>query len=353
MASATSATSATREEERRPRTKTRWRLGLTLGVIVGALSIPAWPRQTLAAESYPEASCTTADDEAASREAFLAGKKAYDVADYERAVDEFVLAYAKDCRQHGFLPILSGALEKQGSYEKAIDALRTYLERSPQAEDREAIRTKLKNLEKRVEDARLAKLKAVEQTSRVHVPTADLPTTRVPELEVRGHSLAPWVVVSVGGAAVVVAAILFPLGVASNDGVIARDALGNPAFENGIPVIQRCSTFGGECTAYVGDPSHPTTNPRYAISDQAAKERTHPATQAALAARDKSIAGLVVGGMGLLCVGIGLLWHYTEPTGRFASPDSVPTRTDVRAILRSASPMLAPGLAGLGMAGRF
>lgn len=290
--------------------------------------------------AYPPAACEAPADEAGARASFVAAKAAYDVADYELAVARFHESYASDCRRHGLLPILASAYEKQGDYAGAVGALRLYVEREPAAEDRELVLGKITNLDRRVEAQRRA---AAERARPPPPPARSAPPA--PQLERRGHSVAPWVVVGVGVAGALVGAVLFPVGLASNEGVIARDAAGNPILEGGETVTQRCATFGGACVANVGgDPGRPTQDPRFAISEQAAREQTHPATQAALAARDKAVAGLVVGGVGLLAVGVGLLWHTTEPTGFFA-------KTLARA--PAVRPVVGPGVYGGGVGGVF
>ncbi|HRG95144.1 MAG TPA: hypothetical protein PLR99_02775, partial [Polyangiaceae bacterium] len=275
---------------------------------------------------------------AGARASFVAAKAAYDVADYELAVARFHESYTSDCRRHGLLPILASAYEKQGDYASALVALRLYVQREPSAEDRELVLGKITNLERRVDAQRRAEV----ERSR---PPPVAPPAPGPKLERRGHSTTPWVVVGVGVAGALVGAVLFPVGLASNDGVIARDAAGNPQLVGGETVTQRCATFGGACVANVGgDPGRPTQDPRFAISEQAARERTHPATQAALAARDKAVTGLVVGGVGLLAIGVGLLWHTTEPTGFFA-------KTLARA--PAVRPVVGPGVYGGGVGGVF
>jgi tetratricopeptide (TPR) repeat protein len=287
---------------------------------------------------YPPAACEAPADEAVARAAFVAAKAAYDVAEYELAVARFHESYASDCRRHGLLPILASAYEKQGDYPGALVALRLYVQREPSAEDRELVLGKIANLERRVDAQRRS------EAARSRPPPVASPAP-AQKLERRGHTVAPWVVVGVGVAGALVGAVLFPVGLASNDGVVARDALGNPLLEGGETVTQRCATFGGACVANVGgDPGRPTQDPRFAISEQAARDQTHPATQAALAARDKAVAGLVVGGVGLLAIGVGLLWHTTEPTGFFA-------KTLARA--PAVRPVLGPGVYGGGVGGVF
>lgn len=321
----------------------RRRARLGARVAAGALALAFGATSAAAAErpapaGYPPAACDAAADEAGARASFVAAKAAYDVADYELAVARFHESYASDCRRHGLLPILASAYEKQGDYAGALVALRLYVEREPAAEDRELVLGKITNLERRVDTQRRAEAERAR-------PAPVAPPAPGPKLERRGHSTAPWVVVGVGIAGALVGAVLFPVGLASNDGVVARDAAGNPLLVGGETVTQRCATFGGACVANVGgDPSRPTQDPRFAISEQAAREQTHPATQAALAARDKAVAGLVVGGVGLLAVGVGLLWHTTEPTGFFA-------KTLARA--PAVRPVVGPGVYGGGVGGVF
>lgn len=322
--------------ERFRRSRPRWRALVVVSATLIASTLA--PAVALAQPSLPAPACTTAEDETASRESFTAGKRAYDVADYDKAISLYVVAYSKDCRRHGILTILSGAYEKTGDTESALFTLRAYLERLPTADDRDAIAEKIGNLEKRV------------ATRRAVAPTAATGPAREPSrvaispaLEERKHAVAPWVLVGIGGVAVVVGAIVVPVGLASNDGVAATDDRGNPLFAGGEPVMQRCATFGGECRAYVAGTA--TDDPRYAVPDRAARERTHPATQAALAARDTAITGLVMGGVGLFALSVGLVWHYTEPTGLFAKKAA--------SALTTVHPIVGSGLFGAGLGTTF
>jgi len=311
-------------------------LGLTFTLTFAAGRAHATPPAP--APALPPATCASAEDETASRESFVAAKHAYDVADYDRAIALYLASYAKDCKRHGILPILSGAYEKAGDVELALFVLRAYLERSPAAEDRDATAEKIGNLEKR----RAAKRAPAEAPPAPPPPRESAPAPRE-VLEEHRHTKPPWVLVGAGGVALLVSAIVIPVGLASNDGVHATDPNGNPLFEGNEPVIQRCATFGGECRAYVA--GEPTNDPRYAVPDRAARERTHAATQAALASRDTTIAGLVIGGAGAFALAVGLVWHYSEPTGTFARRTA--------SALTTLRPLLGPGLVGGGVGATF
>ncbi len=324
------------ERFRRPRRGWRALVAVSATLIAASLA----PSVAFAQPSLPPPTCTATENETASRESFMAGKRAYDVGDYDKAISLYLEAYSKDCKRHGILTILSGAYEKTGDTESALFTLRAYLERSPTADDRDAIAEKIGNLERRMAARRVVAPAAA--TSPAREP-ARVAVAISPELEVRKHTVAPWVLVGVGGVAVVVGAIVLPVGLASNDGVAATDDRGNPLFAGGEPVMQRCGTFGGECRAYVAGTA--TDDPRYAVPDRAARERTHPATQAALAARDTAITGLVMGGVGLFALSVGLVWHYTEPTGLFAKKAAN--------ALTTVHPIVGSGVVGAGLGTTF
>lgn len=107
----------------------------------------------LAAESAPGKeypACTAKADEEnvqAARGAFEAGKAAFNEGDYPRAIVYWEDAFRRDCSATLMLKNLTRAYEAAGQFEAAAGALRTYLSRAPQAEDKAELEEQLRSLE--------------------------------------------------------------------------------------------------------------------------------------------------------------------------------------------------------------
>jgi tetratricopeptide (TPR) repeat protein len=181
-------------------------------VILGALLIGV--PLTAFAESYPECVSEPSDEEVeAAKGAFMAGKAAFDEADYERAITYWSDAYRRDCTAHDLLRNLARAYELSGQKQAAIDALQTYLERVPETPKRDQFQRRIEKLQNQLDEEAAA-------TSEPVSPPADTPSDAPPAASPvapttsapppRGKKpLAPLVVMGAGGVIAVVGAVGF------------------------------------------------------------------------------------------------------------------------------------------------
>src|SRR5882672_64745 len=261
---------------------------LIVAFVGTVVAIPALAQQS--SSDYPtpcEASKVSKGDVERAHTVFLSGKQFLEESNYDKAISYFKDAYTIDCSVHAILPIIAAAYERKGDKANAVRALEEYLRRAPNAPDHDVVERRIKNLGDQL---------AREQPSATAAPTASptvtastpaatstaepVPATtasatpvRSPEGEtpaetVSGHSAAPWVVVGVGGAALVTGAVLFGIGA----GDISS-------------ALDRCPTRKG-C---------PTD-----VASQGNNGRTLEG------------AGVVAGLIGIAAVGAGLVWHFTE-----------------------------------------
>jgi tetratricopeptide (TPR) repeat protein len=189
-----------------------WRLGLGAAV---ALSVGLAFADPVPAVTYPECNRkpTPADVEGA-KGAHKAANQFYDRGDYDKAIRYWNDAYSFDCTAYGVLINVANAYEKKGDKPAAIATLETYIKRSGPDP---TIEEKVKNLKQSLQISPLPPTTSVIPTATVSssaLPTSSasaIPTTP-PTVVQRPYGLAPWVVVGVGGAAVLGGLILLPLG---------------------------------------------------------------------------------------------------------------------------------------------
>lgn len=286
---------------------------------VGPRSVPAFLLFALAlgvpalcslAEAQPATSTynTTCDkkpsesDENAARAYFTIGKKAYDEADYTKAIDNLKDAYKLDCTKPILLNYVASAYIAKGDKAEAVAALEAFMKRDPKAAESEGVPKKIANLKAALATANTT---ATTTTTATGTTTSTAPTSTAtatttstenpppPGGEERHHTAFPWIVVGVGGAALVGGVVLLALG-----------------------------------TKKVGDsfatcPNGVCKNP----ADIAGSMQQNSE------GRGLQNAGIVVALVGVAAVGGGLLWHFLEPTGPAKS-----------AFIR---PDLGPGYAGI------
>lgn len=191
-----------------------WRLGLGAAV---ALSVGLAFADPVPAVTYPECNRkpTPADVEGA-KGAHKAANQFYDRGDYDKAIRYWNDAYGFDCTAHSVLINIANAYEKKGDKPAAIATLETYVRRSGPDP---TIEEKVKNLKQSLQTMPPSTTGVIPTAtvSSSAVPTASVTSipTAPPPIVQRPYGLAPWVVVGVGGAAVVVGAILLPLGLTS------------------------------------------------------------------------------------------------------------------------------------------
>jgi hypothetical protein len=289
---------------------------LVLALLGMGIAIPAMAQQP---QSYPaacDASKVSKSDVDRAHTVYLSGKGFLDEANLDKAISYFKDAYSIDCSVHAILPIIATAYERKGDKASAVQALQEYLKRVPNLadRDREVIERRIKNLQDQMtpvavvstappasasapQPSATAVASAPTSSATTTAPTATA-TSTPPESE-GGHTVAPWVVFGIGGAALVTGVVLYVIG--SGDVTSAQNA---------------CPNRSG-CAQ--------------SIADQGNNGRT------------LETVGGVVGGVGLAAVAGGLLWHFLEPTSSSGSPTGG----------AGVAPVVTPGYAGVSLGGRF
>ncbi len=284
---------------------------------VSVVAVPALAQQA-GSSGYPApcpASQVSKSDVDRAHTVFLSGKGFLDESNYDKAISYFKDAYSIDCSVHAILPIIATAYERKGDKQSAVGALQEYLKRVPNAPDHEVVERRIKNLQDQI---------AQEKSTASAVPTASTPpaastaaptatatattpptgtaeptsTATAPPTTEGGHTVAPWIVVGVGGAAVVAGVVLFAVG--------AGDI---STAEQKCPVHNNCNDPNAQSTGNSG--------------------------------RTLETVGVVAGAVGVAAVAGGLLWHFLETPG-------APSTTGA-----TVTPVVAPGYAGVGLGGRF
>ena len=277
-------------------------LVIGLGLLF-ATALPARARAQAAApaSTYPAACPAVSISTAKSDEAhsfYNVGRALYDEGNYDGAITQFREAYRRDCSKHDLLVIISRSYELKGDKVEAVKALELFLDRVKDSPDAGTHRTKIDNLKKQIAAA--------------PPPAVAPPIVAPPPVEVREHTVPPWIVVGVGGAGVIVGAVL----------LIVR-----PKFP------KSCDEATGKCKP---DPAlDPNSQP---AKDGVLKDQDAASTSVGL--RTGGTVALIAGGAVL--VG-GLLWHFLEPTGPVTKASVKPSLT----------PAVAPGYAGLSLGGSF
>jgi hypothetical protein len=247
---------------------------------------------------------------------FLSGKQYLEESNYEKAISYFNDAYSIDCSVHGMLPIIATAYERKGDKPEAIRALEEYQRRAPNAPDHEVIERRLRNLNDQVARDQAAAAVAVppppppppsaptpsSAPTTTAAPTASVASpplpTKPPDAEPpQHHSAIPWVVVGVGGAVIVAGGITWLVG----DGKVK-------SAESTCPIHNSCMSASAISTGNDGR-------------------------------NLENVGGYLLGG-GLVVVAAGLIWHFVEGPGKPPPPAAV-------------APVIAPGYAGVGVAGSF
>jgi hypothetical protein len=287
----------------------RYRTVLLTSLVASVLAVPALAQTQPAPTNFP--ACTvkpTASDSEAAHSAFLLGKRFFDEADYGSAIHNFVDAYKLDCTKTELLTIIARANELCGDRAEAVHALETYLVRvqNLSQEDRGQIQRRIDNLKIQVAaqappaapppSAVPPAVTPAAPASATAVEVAPAPPPSPPEA--RHHGAAPWVVTAIGGAAVVAGGVIWIVGHSKYTSALSQ--CGGNLCPPGSSAISEGNT--GHTLMWVG-------------------------------------GGTFFGGVGL--AGVGLLWHFLEPTG-------VPAES--KAMI---APDVGPGYGGASVAGRF
>lgn len=272
--------------------------------------------QSGALTPYP--ACTskpTAQDSEAAHSAYLLGKRFFEESDYGSASHNFIDAYKLDCTKPELLLNIARANELLGNRNEAVHALETYLQRSTALapDDKTQLERRIENLKAAI----AAQTPVPPPTAVAPPPTAVAPppppTATVtqpppppPPEEDRHHTIGPWIVVGIGGAALIAGGSIWLVGTSD------------------VSSAQKTCDLKG---------THPCPN-----------------TAAGTAAASSGSTGdtLIGAGAGVFWGGLavaagGLLWHFLEPTG--------PVKAD--ASKTSFSPVIAPGYTGASVVGTF
>ncbi|MBS2016521.1 MAG: hypothetical protein JST00_26795 [Deltaproteobacteria bacterium] len=275
---------------------------LSVATVAGAAPAVAQPGGTVNTSGYAAACSAESvpkERSEAAHNLFKSGKQDYDDNHLDEAIKAFKWAYEKDCSKHELLIIISRAYELKGDKAEAVRALEIFLQREPTNSDADTYRRRIKQLKDSI----------VAAPAPTPGPTA-APTSSSggspppPKGEDRGHTPYPWILVGVGGAAVVAGVI-----------VLAT----TPKLPDG------CTAATKTCTRVPNE-----TPLQYTERQEAAgRSQTQP-----------TVGGVIAGVGGAVLIG-GLLWHFLEPTG---------PETSGKPKLR---PETAPGYAGLSLGGTF
>jgi tetratricopeptide (TPR) repeat protein len=293
---------------------------LLLVVTFGAMAIAA-PVLAQQPSDYPapcDATKTTKADIDRAHTVFLSGKQFLEESNYDKAISYFKDAYSIDCGMHAMLPIIATAYERKGDKGEAVRALEEYLKRAPNAPDHDVIERRIKNMRDQLARDQPPAASSVpaptgpspaagpsptataEATATASSPTSPTAGAALaPHTE--GHTALPWVVVGVGGAAVVTGLVLYAVG--------ASDI----------------SSAEKKCPARV-------------CSDSAAFNQGN---------NGRSLANLGGGvtGAGLAVVAAGLIWHFLErPSDGTGAAPATGTRV---------FPVAGPGYGGIALRNTF
>jgi len=268
------------------------------------LMAPAVAHAEEPTKSYPDCGREPTDGEvAAAKGAFQAGNASFNEADYARAIDYWEDAYRRDCTANPLLLNLARAYELAGRKRQAVVSLETFLAREPNSGEKDQINRRVEVLKKKIaEEDAAAAAAPVPSTANTTAPAGPVTGSTAPEpVEKARRSPWPWVVMGVGGAAVVIG------------GIGALDA------------NKRLNAVEGKC------PNH-----------QCVKSDTESIAEgnSARTALNRSVIVMSVGGAAV--VG-GAIWWFLDKK----SVDR-PNKTAARV-----SPFVAPQLAGLSVSGAF
>jgi tetratricopeptide (TPR) repeat protein len=261
---------------------------LIVAFVGTVIAIPALAQQS--STDYPipcDASKVSKGDVERAHTVFLSGKQFLEESNYDKAISYFKDAYTIDCSVHAILPIIAATYERKGDKVNAVRALEEYLKRAPGAPDHDLVERRIRNLsdqlarEQPSATAAPSASPAVTAATAAATPSAEpVPTTTASAAPVRvaegetpaesasGHSAAPWIVVGIGGAAIVTGAVMLGIGSGDISGALDR-----------CPTRQSCPKD---------------------VASQGNNGRTLEA------------AGVVAGLVGIGAVGVGLVWHFTE-----------------------------------------
>lgn len=250
--------------------------------------------------------CTTkasAADIEGAKGAHRAATQFFERGEYDRAITYWNDAFKFDCSKAVLLLNLASAYEKKGQREPAVSALKTYLERSPNAPDAAVIQERVKNLEAAIEAEKVVTPPPVEEPP----PPVEEPEPP-PSSEVtmkRPYGVTPLVVAGVGGAFAIAGGVLIGVGYGDRASVAAACAGGQCVDSDGRTAVENASIHNG--------------------------------------ARTKIIIGDVALGVGIAGLASGLVWQFV-----FNKEQPVETTPAVSLV-----PVVGPSLSGASLFGTF
>lgn len=287
----------------------------TLNSLLAALAFTATATVALAEEptkSYPDCGREPTDAEvAAAKGAFQAGNASFNEADYARAIDYWEDAYRRDCTANPLLLNLARAYELAGRKRQAVVSLETFLAREPNSGEKDQINRRIEVLKKKIaeEDAAAASAPGPANGAGAIAPPpgSSQPVPVEPASSDKAkRSPGPWILIGVGGAAVIVGAI----GIVSNK----------------KKVDDADAECGGNRNMCAFDVAKRGNDARTALN-----------------------ASAVITGAGGLLVGGGLVWYLVD--GQRVEREN---RALVERPLRAKfTPLVGPGVAGLSVSGAF
>jgi len=174
------------------------------------LMVPALAHAEEPTKSYPDCGREPTDAEVqAAKGAFQAGNASFNEADYARAIDYWEDAYRRDCTANPLLLNLARAYELAGRKRQAVVSLETFLLREPNSGEKDQINRRVEVLKKKIAEEDAAAAAAPPPTAGPTAPPvgpATGPAEPAPTAKAR-RSPWPWVVMGVGGAALIVGTI--------------------------------------------------------------------------------------------------------------------------------------------------
>jgi hypothetical protein len=260
---------------------------------------------------YPACSVKpTPQDSEAAHSAYLLGKRFFEESDYGSASHNFIDAFKLDCTKPELLLNIARANELLGNRAEAVHALETYLQRGQGLgpDDKTQLQRRIDNLKAAI--AAQVAASAPVPTVATPIPSTvapvptPAPTTIVPPpppaTDDRQHTITPWIVTGVGGAAAIAGGVMYLVG--SGDVSSAKKT---------CPVSTKCPVASAISQGNTGD--------------------------------TLESAGSVTFFVGLAAVAGGVLWHFLEPTGPASGSPSKASFT----------PVVGPGYSGASVVGRF
>lgn len=172
------------------------------------LVMPAIAHAEEPTKSYPDCGREPTDAEvAAAKGAFQAGNASFNEADYTRAIDYWEDAYRRDCTANPLLLNLARAYELAGRKRQAVVALETFLSREPNSGEKDQINRRVEVLKKKIAEEDAAAAAAPPPSTGPVPPTGPVAPPPGEAPAKAKHSPLPWVVMGVGGAALIIGTI--------------------------------------------------------------------------------------------------------------------------------------------------